>query len=74
MTLSICAAADLDQLQQDLERLRQRQAAAGGTPAASPAAARQQPGQAASPASEQQGSSPLAGVKDAVDKVGAAAG
>ncbi|KAL4443297.1 hypothetical protein ABPG75_011034 [Micractinium tetrahymenae] len=63
------AQADLDQLQQDLERLRQRQAAAGGNSAAAPAAARQQATPAAGSASEQQGGSPLAGVKDAVDKL-----
>ncbi len=63
------AHADLDQqLQADLERLRQRQAAAGGgsaPQAASPI--RQQQQQAASTSSG--GDSPLAGLKDAVDKV-----
>ena len=61
--------ADLDQqLQADLERLRQRQAAAGGgAPQAASPARQQQQQQAASSASG--GDSPLAGLKDAVDKV-----
>lgn len=58
--------ADLDQqLQQDLERLRQRQAAAGGAAPAGPAGARQPPSSA-----EQAGGGALGGLKEAVDKVG----
>jgi hypothetical protein len=64
----VCSAtedgADLDQqLQADLERVRQRQATAAPSPAA------QQATSAAQRAANSKGDGPLAGVKDAVDKV-----
>ncbi|KAI3426892.1 hypothetical protein D9Q98_006836 [Chlorella vulgaris] len=64
----VCSAtedgADLDQqLQADLERVRQRQATAAPSPAA------QQATSAAQRAANSKGDGPLAGVKDAVDKL-----